>query len=367
MSKDYYKILGVQKGASQEEIKKAFRKLAHEHHPDKGNGSDEKFKEINEAYQVLGNESKRKQYDQFGQTFGNGGGPGGYGYQDFSKSQGNPFAGFDFGKNGANFDFGNYEDLGDIFSSFFGGGQRREHATSRGRDIEVNISLDFEEAVFGVEKNISLKKNIKCDVCSGTGAEPGSKVNTCNTCGGSGYVSQIQQTFLGNIRSQTICPSCRGEGKTYEKKCHKCKGNSFYPGTEEIKVKIPAGIDDGQSIKLSGKGEPSKSGMAGDLYIRVNVRENKKFNRQGDDIYSEFHIKVSQAIAGDKIEIETVDGPVILKIPEGTQSHTQFRLKEKGVPHLYGRGRGDHIVDVLIDIPKNLSRHQKKLIEDAGI
>jgi len=177
----------------------------------------------------------------------------------------------------------------------------------------------------------------------------------------------MQQTFLGNIRTQGVCPECRGEGKTYEKKCHQCKGNGFVSGNERIKINIPAGISDDQSLKMSGKGEPSKNGQFGDLYIRISIRPNKKFVRDGNDIFSDHHIQVSQAILGDNIEIDNIDGPVSLKIPEGTQSHTKFKLREKGVPHLHGRGRGDHIVEIIVDIPTNLSRQQKKLIEDAGI
>lgn len=362
--KDYYKILGVDKNASQDEIKKAFRKLAHEHHPDKGNGNADKFKEINEAYQTLGNESKRKQYDQFGSAYNQAGGfgGGGFNYQDFARSQGqgNPFG-------NANFDFGDLGDLGDIFGNFFGGQARSQAQQARGRDIEVVVELDFNEAVFGREKTINLKKSVTCDVCHGNGAEPGSKVSTCKTCGGSGYVIRMQQTFLGSIRTQGVCPECHGEGKTYEKKCHKCHGAGHVQGSEEIKVKVPAGIDDGQSLRLSGKGEAVGKGQAGDLYVRIRVRPNKKFVRDGVDIRSQAHISVSQAILGDKIAVETVDGEVSLKIPEGTQSHTKFKLKEKGVPQLHGRGRGDHIVEVIVDIPKNLSRGQKKLIQDSGI
>lgn len=368
MATDYYKILGVDKNASQEDIKKSFRKLAHQHHPDKEGGNADKFKEINEAYQVLGNEDKRKQYDQFGPAFSNnaGGGAGGFNYQDFARAQGgNPFG---QGQGGFNFDFGDMEDLGDIFGSFFGGGgQRQTRHQTKGADLEVELTLDFEEAVFGVEKHIKLRKNVTCDVCNGNGAEPGSKIETCPTCKGSGYVSKMQQTFLGNIRSQSVCPQCQGEGKIYDKKCHKCHGAGVFSSEEEIKVKVPAGIDNGQSLRLSGKGEAQGKGTPGDLYVRIKVRPNKNFVRKGYNIYSKAQVLVSQAILGDKIQVETVDGPVSLKIPEGTQSHTEFKLKDKGIPHLEGRGRGDHLVEVIVHIPKNLSRQQRKLIEEAKI
>ena len=368
MATDNYKILGVDKGASQEDVKKAFRKLAHEHHPDKAGGNENKFKEINEAYQVLGNEDKRKQYDQFGSSFQNnaGGGAGGFNYSDFARAQGgNPFG---QGQGGASFDFGDMGDLGDLFGSFFGGGsQRKTRRQTRGADMEVEITLEFEEAVFGVEKNIRLKKNINCDICNGSGAEPGSKVENCATCHGSGYVSQIQQTFLGNIRSQAVCPKCQGEGKIYDKKCHKCHGEGTVVSDEEIRVKIPAGIDNGQSLRLSGKGEAKGKGTPGDLYVRIRVKSNTNFVRKGYDIYSKEFVSVSQAILGGKIEVATVDGLVNLKVPEGTQSHTEFRLKDKGIPHLEGRGRGDHLVEIIVRIPKSLTKQQRKLIEEAGI
>lgn len=367
MAQDYYKTLGVNKGDSQEDIKKAFRKLAHEHHPDKQSGNADKFKEINEAYQVLGNEQKRQQYDQFGSSFSNNaGGAGGFNYQDFARAQGQ--GGNPFGQGGVNFDFGDMGDLGDIFGSFFGGGsQRQGRRQTRGADMEVEITLEFEEAVFGIEKNVRLRKNINCDVCNGSGAEPGSKVETCPTCHGSGYVGQIQQTFLGNIRSQATCTKCQGEGKIYDKKCHKCHGEGTVVSEEEIKVKIPAGIDNGQSLRMSGKGEAKGKGTPGDLYVRIRVKPNKNFVRNGYNIFSKEYITVSQAILGDKIEIVTVDGPVSLKIPEGTQSHTEFKLKDKGIPHLESRGRGDHLVEIIVRIPKSLSKQQRKLIEEAKI
>lgn len=358
MAKNYYDILGVSKSASQEEIKKAFRKLAHEHHPDKKTGNEAKFKEINEAYQVVGNEEKRRQYDQFGQTFSGAGSNAGGG---FGGQGGNPFGQGGFGgfnQGNVNFDFG---DLGDIFGNIFGGGQPRR---DRGRDLETEISLEFKEAVFGAEKELDLNKEINCDKCRGTGAEPGSKINACKTCNGSGRVVRMQQTILGNFQSQAVCPDCRGEGKRPEKSCQKCQGRGHIRGNEKIRVIIPAGIADGQSVRLSGKGEAGEQGSAGDLYIRVRVRANKNFVRQGDDILSEARLNLKQAILGDRIQVETVDGPVELKIPEGTQSHTKFRLKGKGVPHLRVHGRGDQIVDAIVDIPKGLGRKAKKILEE---
>jgi len=370
MAKDYYNILGVSKNSSQDEIKKAFRKLAHEHHPDKQSGNADKFKEINEAYQTLGNEQKRQQYDQFGQSFGSGGAAGGQGFggfqQDFSRG-GNPFG---QGFSSQNFNFGDFEDLEYVFGGLgdlFGGGRKGGKKASRGRDLEVELDLDFSEAVFGAQKVIDLQKDIACPVCQGSGAEPGSKIDNCLHCGGRGRVQRVQQTIFGNIATEAICPECQGEGKKIEKKCRHCHGEGVSKGSEKIKIDVPAGINDGQSLKLSGKGEAAAKGKSGDLYLKIHVRPNKKFIRRGDDIFSEAHLSVRQAILGDKIEVETVDGPVALKIPEGTQSHTQFRLKEKGVPHLQGRSRGDHLVEVVVDIPKHLDRQQKKLLEDLNI
>lgn len=363
MAKDYYNILGVGKSASADEIKKAFRKLAHEHHPDKTTGDEAKFKEINEAYQVLGNTEKRQQYDQYGQTFSGAGSNGGGG---FGGQGGNPFGqGFGgFQQGGANFDFGDLGDMGDLFGSFFGGGRPTHNV---GRDLETEITIEFLESVFGVEKTIDLNKQIKCDHCSGSGAEPGAKINTCKTCNGSGRVVKIQQTILGRMQMQGVCDSCQGQGQIPDKKCQKCGGAGHISGRDKIKVSIPAGIASGQQVKLSGKGEPGDRGRFGDLYIRINVRTNNNFVRRGDDILSDAHISIKQAILGDKITVKTVDGDESLKILEGTASKSEFRLKGKGVPHLRERGRGDHIVTVVVDIPKSLNREQRKLVEQLDI
>ena len=359
MPKDYYNILGVNKDASQDEIKAAFRKKAHEHHPDKG-GDAEKFKEANEAYQVLGNPDKRKQYDQFGSSFqhGQAGGQGGFG----------GFGGF---QGGQGFDF---EDLGDMFGGFgdifgFGGGSRGgSRRQSRGRDLEMKVSLDFLEAAFGLEKEIDFAKNVVCDRCHGNGAEPGAKIETCPVCNGSGQVSRIQRTILGNIQTQSACTNCGGEGKIYSQKCSKCGGDGVFRDHVDLKVRIPAGINDGESIRLSGQGEAGQKGApAGDLYLRISVKSHKKFMREGYDIRTEEKISVKQAILGDKIDVDTIHGPVKLKIPEGTQSGTIFKLKEKGVEKLNNRGIGDQFVKVMVEIPKSLGRKQKQLLEELDI
>ena len=363
MSKDYYKTLGVEKTASQDEIKKAFRQKAHQYHPDKQGGDEAKFKEINEAYQVLGDEKKRAQYDQFGSVFEHtqsGGGFSGFdGFRDFS--------GF---ANGFNV---NFEDLGDVFGGLgdifgFGGGKQRGTRARRGNDIEVTLTIDFFEAVFGAEKEIGLAKTVKCDKCQGNGAEPGAKIETCKTCRGSGRVSRVARTIFGQMQTQVSCPDCNGEGKTFSQKCSKCGGRGIVRELTSLKVKIPAGIDEGESIRLAGQGEAgSKGASAGDLYLKIRVKPDKRFERDGYDIKSKAEIKFSQAALGDKIEIETVDGPIKLKIPEGTQSGTVFRLRDRGVIKLQGRGRGDHLVKVIIKTPTNLSRKQRKALEELGI
>ena len=356
MEKDYYKILGLERQASAEEIKKAFHKKAHQYHPDKNGGDANKFKEINEAYQVLGNAQKRSQYDQFGSTFSQNNG--------FGNAHGG-FSGFE----GVNI---NMDDLGDIFGGFgdiFGfSGRNRGRQSSRGRDIEVILTISFTEAVFGVEKEIKLNKLNTCNHCQGQGAEPGSQVKTCSTCRGSGKVSKIQRTILGAMQVQTVCPDCQGEGKTYSKVCTKCSGQGVVRQAVELKIKIPAGIDNGETLRLSEQGEAGVKGApAGDLYVKVQVEPSQEFKRQGYNILSTATLSLSQAILGDKIDIKTIHGLVSLKIPSGTQSGKTFILKNKGVTKLQGRGQGDHLVTVKVDIPSNLSRSQKKIVEELKV
>ncbi len=355
MAKDYYKILGVSKGASAEEIKKAFRELAHKYHPDKQGGDAEKFKEINEAYQILGNPEKRQQYDQFGTTFEQAQGQGGFsgfdGFRDFSG-----FAnGFDMGDLGEMFGFG------DIF-----GGGRKKHA-SRGRDIEMEMRIDFREAVFGAEKVLEMYKPSVCKNCGGSGADPKSKITTCSKCGGAGRIQAVQRTFLGNIQTVITCDKCGGVGKIPEKECSVCRGKGVVRDSQKLKIKIPAGIDNGEVIKISGEGEAAeRGGRAVDLFVVVRVTPDEEFNRKKDDILSQLKISFSQAALGDKIEVETLDGKIKLNIPSGTQSGQIFRLKGKGVPRLNNFGRGDHLVEVVVVTPTNLNRKQKELLEELG-
>lgn len=365
MSKDYYEILGVTKGASQDEIKKAFRKLAHQHHPDKGNGDDKKFKEINEAYQTLSKPEKRKQYDQFGETH-SGTGPGGMNWQDFARAQsqgGFNSGGFD-GSQGVHFDFGDLGDVEDLFSGIFGGRSRRQ-ANQRGGDIEAVLTIDFNEAVFGVTKEVELEKKVTCAHCQGQGAEPGSKVIACKQCQGSGQVEALQRSFFGTVRTVQACPSCQGQGKIFSSKCKKCLGQGIETKRVKIPIEIPAGADSGVTLKLTGQGEAGEQGKsAGDLYIRIQVKPSTKFIRHGDDIVDELNINFSQAALGDKINIDTLDGKVSLKIPAGVEPATILKLSGQGVPHMNKRGRGDHLVKIRIKTPKNLSRQQKKLLEE---
>ena len=356
MAQDYYEILGVAKGASQDEIKAAFRKKAHQYHPDKQGGDEQKFKEVNAAYQVLGNPDKRKQYDQFGPAFEQmgGGGPGG----------GFDFSGFQQGA-GVNFDFG---DLGDIFGQAFGfgggpggrGGQRER----RGRHIEMDVLLTFEEAAFGVEKELSLYKAASCDECDGSGAEKGTKMRTCPECGGKGQVTTVQRTMLGNFQSVRTCGRCRGEGKEPEKRCGACNGEGIRNKQEKIGVQLPAGISDGEVLRVSGKGEAVKGGRPGDLYVQVRVKKHKDFARQGFDVHSVADVEFPLAALGGTVSVATLDGDVDLKIPSGTQPGTVLRLKGKGVPHLKRSGRGDHLVTVNVVVPKKLSRRQRKFLEE---
>ena len=364
MAENYYDLLGVAKGASDEEIKRAYRKAAHKHHPDKSGGDEEKFKKVNEAYQTLSDKSKRAQYDQFGQTFNGAGGGAPGGGQGFG---GFDFSGFDFGQAGGS---GNFDgvDFEDIFSNIFGGsssGGSRSSQRGRGQDIQVDVEITFAEMVSGVEKKIRLYKNAQCDRCQGSGGEPGSNIRTCPTCKGAGQVQKIVRSFLGSFSQVSVCPECAGQGKIQEKKCSKCGGDGRVKKEEDIDVRVPAGIENGQTISLRGAGEAGAHGAtAGDLYILVRVANHKKFTRSGLDILSSEEIGFSMAALGGEIEIETIEGNLILKIPSGTQSGETFRIKNKGVPDLHGRGRGNHLVKIIVRVPKGLSREQKRLLEE---
>lgn len=348
--RDYYEVLGVSKNASADEIKKAYRKAAVAHHPDKEGGDETKFKEATEAYEVLKDSQKRQRYDQFGHAGVGGGASGGYG--------GNPFEGF--GGQNINFDFG--EGLGDLFGQFFGGGGRR--APQRGRDVEVSLQLTFEEAVFGMEEKIELELDDECTHCKGKTVEPGYDMRTCDTCKGAGQVTKVMNTMFGAIQQNVVCDKCNGRGKVPEKECTVCRGKGTQRQKKKINLKVPAGIDDGATIRLSGYGEAVGNGEKGDLYVHIRVKAHKHFTREGDIILSEEHVGMVEAALGTEIDVDTVDGRVRMKVPAGTQSGTDFKLSNHGVPHMRSNSRGPHIVSIIVDTPTKLSRKQKQLLED---
>jgi chaperone protein DnaJ len=353
--KDYYEILGLTKGASDEDIKKAFRKLAIQYHPDKNKGNkeaEEKFKEINEAYQVLSDPEKKAQYDQFGTADFQGG-----------------FGGFDSG-----FDFSDIGGFGDIFSSFFGGGFSggggRRNAAERGADLEVTLRLTFEEAVFGVEKEININRHERCETCSGSGAKPGTSPKTCDKCGGSGQIRVQRSTPLGSFVSMSTCDKCSGKGKLITDPCQTCKGTGKEKKNRKIKVNIPAGVDNDNVIPLRGQGEHgANGGPPGDLYINLKVPTHPVFKRKGFDIFIDAPVSFAQAALGTELKVPTVDGDVKYAVPAGTQPGTVFRLKGKGVPRVNSAGRGDQYVNIVVEVPKTLNDKQRealKMFMEAG-
>ncbi len=351
--RDYYEILGIDKSASADEIKKAYRRLAVEHHPDRG-GDEAKFKEVSEAYEVLKDPSKRQRYDQFGHA----------GVGSSAASDGNPFGGF--GSAGAgqefHFDFGDLG-LGDIFGSFFGQQTGQQKRQNRGRDVEASLDISFEDAVFGTESKINLNIDVDCYHCGGTTVEPGHELKNCDTCKGSGQITNVTRTIFGNIQQASTCPTCSGRGKIPEKVCTVCKGKGTQRKNQEIKLKIPAGIDDGAVIRLREHGEAIANGPKGDLYVNIRVKPHKKFTREGELILSDEHVSMIDASLGTEIDVETVDGPVKMKVPAGTQSGQDFKLSGHGVGQLKGNGRGAHIVTIIVDTPTKLSKEQVELLE----
>jgi molecular chaperone DnaJ len=352
--RDYYEVLGITKSASDDEIKKAYRRAAIEHHPDRG-GDEAKFKEINEAYEILKDPSKRQRYDQFGHA-GVGGNSGG----------GDPYAGFNgFGGNGqgAQFDFGDLG-LGDIFGNFFGGNNRQQSArATRGRDVESRVEVSFENAIFGTEVNLGISLEDTCEHCKGTTVEPGFQLKTCDQCKGSGQVVTATRTIFGNIQQAIVCPKCDGRGKIPEKVCSVCNGKGTQPKKQSIALKIPAGIDDGATIRLREHGEAIANGPKGDLYVNIRVKPHKKFTREGDLILSTEHVGMVEAALGTDIDVDTVDGLVRMKVPAGTQSGSDFKLSNHGVPHIRGNTRGAHIVRLVVDTPTRLTKPQQDLLQ----
>ena len=364
--KDYYTILGVAKTATPEDIKKAYRKLAHKFHPDVKGGNEQKFKEISEAYQVLSDGDKRAQYDKFGRVFEGGAAGGGQGSEGFRWAWGSPGASQEDFEEGANFGF-DFQDVGDIFDEFFGGAQpERRQEAKRGRDIEVELQIPLEAALKTTQQTIHITKLNTCTRCQGVGAEPGTKINECFSCRGTGEVQQIKRTIFGSFTRVGICPECAGEGIRPEKPCNVCKGEGRIKNEEAIPVAIPAGIDTNQILRVEGRGDAGrKKGKSGDLYIRIALKKHPVFERKGDDVSMKKEIAFSQAVLGDEIEVPTLEGTAVLVgVPEGAKAGEVLRVKGKGIPHFSGLGRGDMFVELDIQTPKKLTHRQKELLEE---
>ena len=351
---DYYEVLGVSRDAGQDEIKKAFRKLARQFHPDvnKEPAAEAKFKEINEAYEVLSDEQKRAAYDRYGHAaFGNGGG---------------------FNGGGPSGDYGNFTDINDIFNEFFGGFTRggsaqQRRSPRRGADLRYDLKLDFLEAIFGAEKEVTIVRNETCPRCTGNGAEPGTTPSRCRTCNGTGEVRRMQQSILGSFVSVTTCPTCGGTGEVIAVPCKQCGGKKQVRTPRALSVNIPPGVDNGTQIRLNNEGEPGvNGGPPGNLYVIVNVTPHQYFRRKDQDVIIEVTINIAQATLGDEIEVPSVDGKEKLNIPPGTQGGSVFRIKNKGVPHLRRNARGDEVVVVDVGVPQNLSPEQRRLFVELA-
>lgn len=358
---DYYKMLGVSKDATLEDIKKAYRRLAHKHHPDKG-GDEKMFREVSEAYRILSDKDKRSQYDKFGRVFEGAGDQ--QGQAGFRWGWGQPGGPAD-GEEGDSYGF-DFQDLGDIFEEFFGGSapRSRDHLR-KGEDIEVDVEIVLEDALRGKKEEILLHKFIQCGRCQGVGADPGSKVKECFSCRGTGEVQQIQRTFLGSFTRVGVCPECNGEGLKPDSPCNVCSGEGRVRGEDKIVVQIPAGIDSNQILKMKEKGDAGrKRGKNGDLYIRILVKPHKVFSRKGDDLFVEAPISLSQAVLGDEVDVPTLEGSSIaLRVPAGTPSGKVFRISGKGIPHYASMGRGSLYATVRISVPQKLTKQQKDLIQ----
>lgn len=345
--KNYYDILGVQKGATEEEIKKAFRALAHKYHPDKKDGDESKFKEVSEAYAVLSDKQKRQQYDAFGSA-GAGAGPGGFGGFDFSQ-----FGGF---QNGQSFEF----DLGDIFGEMFGGGGRTR--TRRGRDISIDIEIPLKEVLSGTERRVLISKVGSCETCEGSGAKKGSKIISCGTCNGKGEIRENRSTFFGTFSSARQCTNCAGKGQVPQEKCGSCRGDGTRKRQEEIHITVPAGIEDGEMIRMPGLGEAALGAPAGDLYVKVHVRQEKAFMREGNHLVTELQLLLTDVLLGGEYVIKGLDGDITVQVPPGTAHKEILRVRGRGIP--FGRGsRGDLLVRIDVEFPKKLSRAAKDLVE----
>lgn len=345
--KDYYEVLGVSKTASEEEIKSAYRRKAKESHPDlhqNDKQAEERFKEVNEAYEVLSDGNKRARYDQFGHE-----GPPNMG-------------GFDFGGGGFNGGFGGFDS---IFDTFFGGNTgRQRNGPERGQDLRYDMTITFEEAAFGVKKEFRFQRNENCDVCKGSGAKAGTTPKKCNVCNGTGSVRMTTNSLFGQVVTQRPCSTCNGTGQIIQERCTKCGGNGRVHATRTATINIPAGIDNGQVIPMTGQGEPGqKGGPAGDLYIYVTVKSHKLFKREGFNLYCEIPLSITQATLGGEIQVPTLEGPIKHIVPEGTQTETEFKFRNKGIQMLRGSGKGDLFVKVRVDVPRSLTDKQKGLLK----
>jgi len=360
MAKDYYEILGVNKSASKDEIKKAFRNLAHKYHPDKKGGDEKKFKEANEAYSILSDDKKRSEYDSYGRVFSGGGGNGsasgfggfeGFDFSNFS-AQGGPAGGWDFGD----------VNLGEIFGDFFGGrsaGARRQ----RGHDISIDLEIAFEESIFGVERKIFITKAGLCEHCKGSGAKPGVGEKTCSACNGKGKLHETRRSFLGSFTSVRACSTCQGTGKVPEEKCPQCRGQGVIRKEAEIVVNIPAGISDGEVIRLAGAGEAVAGGMPGDLYAKIYVKKHSLFHKEGSNLVTDLKIKLSTALLGGEYNLKTLDGDIVVRVPVGVSFGEILRVRGKGVPIGRGGKRGDLLIRLKIELPSHLSKDAEKLVE----
>lgn len=353
MAKDYYSILGVERGASKDDIKKAFRTLAHKYHPDKKGGDEMKFKEVSEAYSVLSDDAKRKQYDSFGSAgaggFAGGQGFGGFNPQDFDFSQ---FT----GGNGQGFSF----DLGDIFGDVFGGGRQRAR---RGRDISIDIELDFKESIFGVERTLVLRKTNTCATCKGSGGKPGTSMKKCGTCNGNGKIQETKSSIFGTFSTVTTCTTCAGKGETPSEQCTECKGEGVAQGEKDVRIMVPPGVEDGEMIRVQGGGEAIRGGTTGDLYVKIRVKEDKVFEKEGFDLVTELPVSLTDAVLGATHSIDSLDGPVSVVIPPGTNDGAEIIIRGKGVPSGRGDQRGALRVVVALQMPKKLTKAQEDLFK----